>query len=165
MAVTPAIRGRVVASEQSYTITLNNNRTEKAAIDYLLAVDRRFWVPTSASRKHILAELGADPSLSRAFDLVLTEGDVRDETGLLVTELDRITLVELKTTRKRLPDLPKGFFFGATQNEFDLAESLGDRFRFCFVCLHEDTIGHEMLTLAELRPLIRTQRTQYQINL
>lgn len=154
-----------MASEQSYTITLNNNRTEKAAIDYLLAVDRRFWVPTPASRKYILAELGADPALARAFDLVLVEGDVSAESELLVTELDRVTLVELKTTRKRLPALPKGFFFGATQNEFDLAEALGDRFRFCFVCLHKDSIGHEMMTLAELRPLIRTQRTQYQINL
>jgi hypothetical protein len=163
-------RGRLgdwenVASEQSYTITLNNNLTEKAAIDYLLSTDPRLWVPDKESRKHILAELKLDRRLARAFDLVLVEGDVAAESELRVADISRISLVELKTTRKRLPELPRGFFFGATQNEFDLAAALGERFQFCFVCLHPDTLGHRMLTLDELRPLIRTQRTQYQINL
>lgn len=152
-------------SEQSYTITLRNNRTEKAAIDYLLATDRRLWVPEKESRKHILAELELDAKFARAFDMVLVEGEVAADSELRVADISRIKLVELKTTRKRLSDLPRGFFFGATKNEFDLAAKLGDRFQFCFVCLHPETLGHRMLTLNELRPLIRTQRTQYQINL
>lgn len=154
-----------MASDHSYTITLRNNRTEKEAIDYLLMQDRRFWVPEVASRKQILHALGVEPRLSRAFDLVLVRDVVGSDSELLVTDVDSITLVELKTTRKRLPQMPSGFFFGATQNEFDLAQQLEDRFRFCFVCLHEDTRGHCLLTLAELEPLIRTKRTQYQINL
>lgn len=154
-----------MASEHSYTITLNNNRTEKAAIDYLLAVDSRLWLPSKDSRKHILAALGLDPKFARAFDMVLVEGEVATESELRVADVDKITLVELKTTRKRLPDMPRGFFFGATQNEFDLAEALGERFRFCFVCLDPSTLGHRMLTLVELQQLIKTQRTQYQINL
>lgn len=154
-----------MASEHSYTITLHNNRTEKAAVDYLLAVDRRFWVPRPESRKHILRQLDADPKLSRAFDLVLVEDDLGAESELLVADAQGITLVELKTTRKELPHLPRGFFFGATQNEFDLALSLGDRYRFCFVCLNPTTPGYTLLTLLELEPLIRTRRTQYQINL
>ncbi len=157
--------GDTVASEHSYTITLHNNRTEKAAIDYLLAADGRFWVPKPQSRKHILRELGADPKLSRAFDLVLVDDAVTVESELLVVDVEGITLVELKTTRKQLADLPRGFFFGATQNEFDLALALGDRYKFCFVCLHPGTPGYAMLTLSELEPLIRTKRTQYQINL
>lgn len=154
-----------MASEHSYTITLDNNRTEKAAVDYLLAADSRFWVPRPQSRKHILQELGADPKLARAFDLVLVKDEVSAESELLVADVEGITLIELKTTRKRLPDLPRGFFFGATQNEFDLAKTLGDKFRFCFVCLHPETPGFVLLTLADLEPLIRTKRTQYQINL
>lgn len=154
-----------MASEHSYTITLSNNATEKAAVDYLLGTDRHFWVPLPASRKHILRELGLDARFSRAFDMVLVDGEVGSESELLVADVSRITLVELKTTRKRLPEMPKGFFFGATQNEFELAEALGDRFRFGFVCLHPESTGHCLLTLAELRQLIRTQRTQYQINL
>jgi hypothetical protein len=157
--------GVAVTSEHSYTITLHNNRTEKAAVDYLLAADRRFWVPKPQSRKHILRELGADSKLSRAFDLVLVDEGVSAESELLVADVEGITLVELKTTRKQLPHLPRGFFFGATQNEFDLAAALGDRYKFCFVCLHPETSGFVMLTLSELEPLIRTKRMQYQINL
>lgn len=154
-----------MASEQSYTITLSNNRTEKAAIDYLLGVDSRFWVPDSSSRKSILALMGVRAGLSRAFDLVLAHEHVVGESGLAVADVESVTLVELKTTRKYLPDLPRGFFFGATQNEFDLASELGDRFRFCFVCLHPDSLGFCLLTLAELELLIRSKRTQFQINL
>ena len=43
---------------------------------------------------------------------------------VIETHLDEIFLVELKTTRKYLPKNPKGFFFGATQNEFDFGERL-----------------------------------------
>jgi len=154
-----------MASEHSYTITLNNNRTEKAAIDYVLSVNDKYWVPDATSRKAILGTLGVSPSLSRAFDLVRVEEAEAVAGGMLVADLETVTLVELKTTRKRLPDLPRGFFFGATENEFQLARELGERFRFCFVCLHPETPGYVELTLRELEGLIRAKRTQYQINL
>ena len=76
-----------------------------------------------------------------------------------------MTLIELKTTQKCLPECPKGFFFGATENEFELARQLGDQYRFCFVCLHPDSPGFSLVSEAELQALIRTKRTQYQINL
>jgi len=154
-----------VASEKSYSITLSNNRTEKAAIDYLMAADPCLWNPTSESRKLILEQLDLPRSFSRAFDLVKVKEPLAAEAGLTVANIDSIDLVELKTTRKYLPAMPKGFFFGATQNEFDLAALLGDRYRFCFVCMHPDSLGYHLLTLEELEPLIRTKRTQYQINL
>lgn len=154
-----------MASEQSYSITLSNNRTEKAALDYVIAADDRFWVSAARSRRHLLEVLGLPKSFSRAFDLVLVDGYVGSEPDLAVADVDSITLVELKTTQKYLPDSPKGFFFGATQNEFNLASALGDRYRFCFVCLHPESMGFRLLTLAELEPLVRTKRTQYQINL
>ncbi len=154
-----------MAHDHSYRITLSNNRTEKAAIDYLLSVEPRYWVPDSSSRKHILAALGLPTTFSRAFDLLRVEGALADSGDLQLADMDRITLIELKTTKKRLADLPRGFFFGATANEFELAKRMGSRFRFCFVCLHPDSLGHLELSLAELEPLIKTKRTQYQINL
>ena len=157
--------GNHVASEHSYWITLSNNRTEKAAIDYVVAADARLWNPTRDSRKQILELLGLPRTFSRAFDLVLVDEPLSSESELVVANIDSVTLVELKTTRKHLPESPKGFFFGATQNEFDLAARLGDRFRFCFVCLHPDSLGYCLLTLSELEARIRTKRTQYQINL
>lgn len=154
-----------MASDKSYSITLSNNRTERAAIDYLLAAESSYWWPSPASRKHILALLGLPSTFSRAFDLVRVSEPIVSQSGLTAADADAIGLVELKTTRKHLPDLPTGFFFGATQNEFDLAERLGDRYQFCFVCLHPESTGHCLLTLAELEAKIRTKRVQYQINL
>lgn len=84
---------------------------------------------------------------------------------VIKTHLDEIYLVELKTTRKYLPENPKGFFFGATQNEFDFGERLGDKYRFCFVCLHPDSPSYAMLSVPELEAIMRTKRIQYQINL
>lgn len=154
-----------MASEHSYTITVSNNRTEKVALDYVMSSDDHFWLPQPAARRMILSELGLPTAFSRAFDLIRVADPVKTENEISVESIEEITLVELKTTRKRLPQLPQGFFFGATQNEFDLAEALGDRYKFCFVCLHPETLGYQLLTLAELEPLIRTKRTQYQINL
>jgi hypothetical protein len=74
-------------------------------------------------------------------------------------------LIELKCTRAFLPNNPKGFFFGATQNEFDFGERLGEKFRFCFVCLNEQSLSHALLSVPELEQIIRTRRIQYQINL
>lgn len=152
-------------SEHSYLITLSNNRTEKAAIDYLLERDCRYRTLDTASRRALLERLDIDRSFSRAFDLVRLPEDRRDSPETAIADVDELVLVELKTTKKRLPDLPKGFFFGATENEFELAKQLGDRFRFCFVCLHPETPGSCLLTLSELEALIRTRRVQYQINL
>ena len=84
---------------------------------------------------------------------------------VIETHIDEIVLIELKVTRKYLPENPKGFFFGATQNEFDFGEMLGEKFRFCFVSLHERGSSYVLLTIAELEAIIRTRRIQYQINL
>ena len=55
---------------------------------------------------------GLGKSFARAFDLVL----IKEGSGKSVLELtmEDITLVELKTTQKKLLTLPLGFFFGAT---------------------------------------------------
>jgi hypothetical protein len=154
-----------VASSKSYTITLSNNRTEKAAIDYLMSADPSFLNPSREARKRVLEMLDVPQQYSRAFDLIRVPGHINSESQITLSDAGLLTLVELKTTRKRLPDCPKGFFFGATENEFGLARRLGDRFQFCFVCLHPDALGFALVTESELQGLIRTKRTQYQINL
>jgi len=154
-----------MASHKSYSITLSNNRTEKAAIDYVMTADRTLLNPSRESRKHILDILELPSSFARAFDLIQVPGHVNSESEITTAEKHEITLIELKTTQKYLPNSPKGFFFGATQNEFDLAERMGNQFRFCFVCLHPNSLGYHLLTLSDLNNLIRTKRTQFQINL
>ena len=74
----------------------------------------------------------------QAFDLIYVPEMVGKivTTDFLQTYLEDIILVELKTTKKYLPENPKGFFFGATENEFNFGAILGSRFRFCFVSLN-----------------------------
>lgn len=154
-----------MAYQHSYTITLENNNSEKEAINYLLETDRNFLNPDKESRKKILELLSIDRKYYKAFDLILIPGFTNLQEIIELENFDQITFIELKTTKKFLPNLPKGFFFGATQNEFDFAELLGERFKFCFVSLHPDSLSYSLLTLTDLENIIRSKRIQYQINL
>lgn len=155
-----------MAFDHSYSITLENNKSEKEAINYLLETDPRFLLPDKVSRQKILEILNIDKKYSRAFDLIiLNSKSHRNAETLNITNAEDVILVELKTTKKKLLKLPFGFFFGATQSEFDLASQLGDRYKFCFVSLHNETKGFQLLSLDELNKLIKNKRVQYQINL
>lgn len=152
-----------MASNQSYTITRSNNKTESEALSYLLKSQKNFVALDKETRKHVMEVFNLDHSFSRAFDLILFTG----KGDLIVSKknLPRMVLVELKTTKKKINDIPRGFFFGATENEFKLANKLGDKYLFCFVSLHPESKSYELLTLLELEKLMRTKRIQYQINL
>jgi len=155
----------LMASNKSYSITINNNVTEKAGIQFLIESDKNFINPDKESRKVIMELMGIDAKYSRAFDMILVEGHNNLQEIIELKQTDKITLIELKTTKKKLPELPKGFFFGATQNEFDIAEQFGDQYKFCFVSLHEESLSYTLLSLKELEKIIKTKRVQYQINL
>lgn len=156
-----------MARAHSFEITVSNNKTEKLGIDYLVANTTGFFYADKDTRKLILNLLDLPVSFARAFDMIYIPRYV----GTVVTDeiiaanIDEIILVELKTTKKYLPENPKGFFFGATENEFNFGKLLGDKFRFCFVSLHEKGSSFVLLTIEELEARIRTRRIQYQINL
>lgn len=156
-----------MARAHSFEITVSNNKTEKLGIDYLIANETGFFYADTATRKLILNLLDLPLGFSRAFDMIYIPRYagtiVTDET--IAAHIDEIILVELKTTKKYLPENPKGFFFGATENEFNFGKLLDDKFRFCFVSLHEKGSSHSLLTIEELEARIRTRRIQYQINL
>lgn len=156
-----------MAKAHSFVITVSNNKTEKEGIDYLTANASGYFYVDRQTRQHILTLLEMPMSFSRAFDMIYIpryEGTiVTDE--IIETHLDEIILIELKTTKKLLPNNPKGFFFGATENEFNFGKLLGDRFQFCFVCLNPLSMSYARLTVDELEAIIRTRRIQFQINL
>ena len=156
-----------MSREHSFVITLSNNKTEKEGVRYLLENHTGFYEATKESKKEILSLLNLESRFVQSFDLIYIP-DLKVEkldSEHLKIHLDDIILVELKTTKKFLPNNPKGFFFGATENEFNFGKLLGDKFRFGFVCLHEDSKSFAMLTLAELDSKVRNKRIQYQINL
>ena len=156
-----------MANSHSFVITVSNNKTEKEAIDYLIANATGFFYVDRETRKLILELLELPKTFARAFDMIYIPrfDGLRVTENVIETHLDEIILVELKATKKFLPDNPKGFFFGATENEFNFGKLLGDKFRFCFVSLHERGSSFAVLTIAELEAAIRTRRIQYQINL
>jgi len=154
-----------MANNQSYTITLDNNKSEKEALAFLIASDVNFLNPDKEGRKIIMEMLGIDKKYARAFDLILIPGHTNLEQVIQLKRVEDIVLVELKTTKKKLMKLPSGFFFGATESEFALAKQLGSRYKFCFVSLHTESTGFVLLTLDELNKIIKTKRIQYQINL
>lgn len=154
-----------MANIHSYTITLSNNKSENEALSYLLTQDDRFRLIDKKMRKRIMNVLELDSSFARAFDLVYYEGAKKVEELDDNDIKDSIVLVELKTTKKKLPNNPQGFFFGATENEFNLARKIDKQYKFCFVSLHEGSPSYRLLDIHELEKLIKTKRIQYQINL
>jgi hypothetical protein len=154
-----------MARAHSFVITLSNNRTESEGLDLVLSQSRDLFRPDKHGRKQILEVLGLKKEFARAFDLIRVTGANADSNTLPISNPKDITLIELKTTKKRLPNNPYGFFFGATANEFNLAELMGNQFNFAFVCLHPDCPSVKFLTVAQLEPLMRQKRTQFQVNL
>ena len=156
-----------MSGNASFVITLSNNITEKEGIRHLVSDNKGFFEVDKNSKKKILSLLQLDSKYSRAFDLIHIPNldNVKFDQNSIEAHLDDIILVELKTTKKYLPQNPKGFFFGATENEFNFAEQLGDRFKFCFVSLHKNSVSFSMLSLSELQGIIKNKRIQFQINL
>ena len=156
-----------MSRKHSFILTLSNNVTEKEGVNYLIENHTGFFKITLETKKELLDLLKISHSFLQAFDLIYVPEMLGKEvdSNFIQTYLEDIILVELKTTKKYLPENPKGFFFGATENEFNFGKILGDRFRFCFVSLNEKLQSYVLLTIEELEIKIRNRRIQYQINL
>lgn len=155
-----------MASELSYKITISNNLTEKEGIKILKENDKSVFEVDSEVKKEILRYFGLDNKYIRSFDLIRlknykTLNAINNE--IIIENLENIELIELKTTKKKLKNFPRGFFFGATQNEFDIANLLGDTYKFCFISLSCNSFQY--MSLLELERIIKNKRIQYQINL
>lgn len=84
--------------------------------------------------------------------------------------INDVSLVEVKATRKAIRNAAlNGFFSERPKREYDLAEALGDRYRFAFVVLNDlNNYGRPffvLMNLAEVERRTKTKRIQYQVNL
>jgi hypothetical protein len=156
-----------MSRKHSFTLTLSNNVTEKEGVNYLIENTTGFFKIDLATKKELLNLLNIGHRFVQSFDLIYVPemvGKIAD-SDFIQTYLEDIFFIELKTTKKYLPENPKGFFFGATENEFNFGKILGTRFKFCFVSLNEKGSSFVFLTLDELEEIIKSRRIQYQINL
>src|SRR3954451_2294390 len=106
--------------DQSFTITRKNNATEKEGIQYMESLNEGFFFIDKDERKRILELLEQPKNFARSFDMVHIPRLAGEQLSIqaIETHIDEVTLVELKCTQAYLPENPRGFFFGATQNEF-----------------------------------------------
>ncbi|PAC31189.1 hypothetical protein [Flectobacillus sp. BAB-3569] len=138
-----------MSRKHSFILTLSNNVTEKEGVNYLIENHTGFFKIDLSTKKKILDLLQIEHRFLQSFDMIYIPNLVGKEINgdEIETYLEDMILVELKTTKKYLPNNPKGFFFGATENEFNFGEILGDKFRFCFVSLHEKGSSFALLTI------------------
>jgi hypothetical protein len=156
-----------MSRKNSFILTLSNNITEKEGVNYIIENYTGFFKIDLATKKELLDLLKISHKFLQSFDLIYIPDMVNKiiTSDYLQTYLEDIILVELKTTKKYLPENPKGFFFGATENELNFGELLGEKFRFCFVCLNEKSLSISLQTIPELEKRIKNKRIQFQINL
>src|SRR3990172_10965352 len=156
-----------------FTKSQSNKRTEKEGLGLLLA-DARFQRVDVPTKRRIIKIIGKNDRFgSQTFDAVMTREpavpiDVRNVDELF----PNLTLIEMKTTRglrKKIRDERlEGFFFGATEREYEMARTLGERYLFAFVVLSTaNDYGRPfavLLTLDEVERRTRSRRIQYQVN-
>jgi hypothetical protein len=147
-----------------------NKRTEKDGASLLLR-DPRFQLISLATKRRVLDLIGTTGAFgTQTFDLVMTTSPTPPITPETVDEhFPALTLVEMKTTKGAVKDQAlRGFFFGATEREYAMAQALGPRYCFAFVVLNETNVFGKpfavLLTLEEVEQRTRTRRVQYQVN-
>ena len=160
----------LIAAQAELSASAKRLGTEKAGVDVLLK-DPRMQRPDLATKKEILRLLHVSGAFKpQSFDAVMTRNPVEQLTvANVVSHLDDLKLVEMKTTRAAIRNAAlNGFFFGATDSEFQVARALKDRYVFAFVVMNEDNdYGRPffvLLTLEQLQARTRNSRVQYQIN-
>ncbi len=167
----PEQQVRVRISDATFDKSRSNRRTEKHGVTVVTRDPRFQWVAPGV-RRAILNRLGVPQTFSdRVFDVVMTE---RPRPSLTLESLDdvmdELRLIEIKVTQKVIHDEALGgYFFGATKNEFDVAELLGEKYLFALVVLGAaNKYGDDffvLLTLPELESRIKSKRLQYQVTL
>ncbi len=157
--------------ESKFTKSGTNRQTENGGLAVLLT-DARFQTVPFLLKRDIAQRFGIYTEYgTNAFDAVMTPSPSEPLSAFnLDAQVDVLRLVEMKTTRKPIKDSALGgFFFGATEREYNLARKLGDRYLFAFVVLNKVNVyGREffvLLTFDELESRTRNKRIQFQVNL
>ena len=137
----------------------------------VLLEDKRMQALDLSTKKRILELLMVSGAFKpQSFDAVMTTDPAPPLTADNIEDhMHHLTLVEMKTTRAPIRNAAlNNFFFGATDNEFQMAKALKSKYVFAFVVLNDtNDYGHPffvLLTLEQLQARTRNSRIQYQIN-
>ena len=138
-----------------------NLESESNGLHHLLNSDPLLIKPTLEEKRSLLEILEYPKKYTRSFDLVKLNVDDFSQ----VHSKKDFVLIEVKVTRTKLPNFPKGFFFGMTENEENLLRDLEGFFLLCLISIHPESLDWRYFTYTDLQSHIQTKRIQYQINL
>jgi hypothetical protein len=125
--------------------------TARTAAALLVAKNVGFLVPTARQKQNLTVAFAKRGMVvyGKAFDIIRLSGDVNlDDLSELEHHLDRVTIFEIKSTRKNLKPDFSSYFFALTAAEVLVAQSLKKNFKFMFV--NTATGGFLELTLVEI---------------
>ena len=129
----------------------SGQKTANAAAAILVAKEAGFIIPTGKQRQNLLVAFAKDGKVvyGKAFDVVKLSGAV-DLNDLAEVEkhLSKISVFEIKSTRKKLRSDFAGYFFGLTAAEVLVAQSL--KKQFGFVLVNTGTREHIEMSLCEI---------------
>jgi len=110
--------------------------TAKKAAAILVAKNIGFAVPTAKQKQNLLVAFAKKNRViyGKAFDIIKLLSSVNlNDLADVEKHLQKVTIFEIKSPRKRLrPDFSK-YFFSLTTAEILVAQSLKSQFRFVFV--------------------------------
>lgn len=125
--------------------------TAKKAAAILVAKKTGFIVPSGKQRQNLLVAFAKRNKVvyGKAFDVVKLAGTVNlDDLAEVEEKLERITIYEVKSSKKKLRANFGGYFFALTAAEVLVAQSLKKQFKF--VLVDTSTSEHLEITLAEI---------------
>ena len=95
-----------MSRKHSFILTLSNNVTEKEGVNYLIENHTGFFKIDLVTKKELLNLLKIDHRFLQAFDLIYVPemAGKNINSNFVQTYLEDIILVELKTTKKYLPE-------------------------------------------------------------
>lgn len=114
----------------------SGSSTAKRAAAMLVALDKGYVVPTGSQRQNLLVAFAKKGKVvyGKAFDIIRLSSIVNlDDPEEVESNLNKILIFEIKSTRKSLPTDFSGYFFGLSAAEMLVAQSLREHFKFIFV--------------------------------
>jgi hypothetical protein len=141
----------VRALAEAARVEVSRNQTARAAAQILLRANCGYVLPTASQKRLLLVEFARRNLVvyGRAFDIVKLLGPVDLDDAVDVSrKIEKITLCEIKSSRRKLPEDFRGYFFALTAAELLVAQGLKTRFKF--VLVNTATHAHVELTLQEL---------------
>ena len=118
----------------------DNSQQTATKATHILEKKRGFRILSKDQRKELVKAfvLTGTVVYGRAFDVIKVSGKGADRLVLnseadFREHIERITLYEVKSTRRNLDKHFDGYFFGLTTAELLVAQTLGEQYRFMLV--------------------------------